>query len=144
MRVACLLLAATVAAGCSKPVADPSAVQKAEPAPRVVDSSQFADFDGMPVVVEGIFVQADLRKRKRGSDPVYSGHTAVQLQDEHLLYIEPTWSDAAIRPPNEIEAFEGQRVLVRGMLHDHPTPPEPMAAMISPCLTDVVEVQLVR
>lgn len=137
-----LFLCLTFTLGCTtQTMPDPA---PADPAlVRISDSSRFEELDGTQVVVHGRYVQVDVRKRIRdGGEPVYRGHTAVELTDRHRLHIEPTWSDAALRSAAEIAEFEGQLVVVTGTLHNYcPTPPEPMAAIISPCLTDVSSVE---
>ena len=109
-------------------------------------SARFEELDGQPVVAEGTYVQVDVRKRIRDADdPVYHGHAAVKLSDDHRLFIEPTWSEHAIRSRDEIRRHEGQQVTVVGTLHNRcPTPPQPAAAIISPCLVNVTSLQLAQ
>ena len=84
-----------------------------------------------------------MRKRKDDADPVYRGHVRLELADEHVVFVEPPWSDDAIRPSDEIGELEGKLVELRGTLHHRcPGPPgPPAAAIISPCVTEVTAVQ---
>lgn len=93
--------------------------------------------DGLPGVVVGTYEQLDVRMRPRGA-PVYRGHAVVRLDDDTLVTLEPMWKPEAIRPPDEIARFDGQRVGVRGtVLASAPEPDEPSASIVGPCVSPV-------
>ena len=104
---------------------------------------QIEPLDQREVRLRGIYRQADVRKRADDSNPVYRGHVLLELADEHVVFVEPPWSDEAIRPSSEIAEYEGQIVELRGTLHHRcPGPPPPAgAAIIAPCVTNVSAVQ---
>jgi hypothetical protein len=91
--------------------------------------------------VEGTYQQIDIRMRVKG-DPVYLGHAAVILDDGTEVTLEPSWAEEAIRPRDEIDRCEGHRVRVVGTVHEEaPEPPEPAAALMSPCVRPVESVE---
>jgi hypothetical protein len=93
-------------------------------------------------VVFGVYHQVDVRQAPTG-DPQFRGHAAVRLEDGEDVFLEPTWSDDALRPADEIERLDGKRVRAAGVVHaEAPEPPEPVAAIISPCLHPVESVDL--
>lgn len=96
---------------------------------------------GQRATVEGRYQQIDVRMRQKG-DPVYAGHAAVILDDGTEVTLEPVWAAEAIRPAEEIERFDGQRVRVTGVVHEQaPEPPEPTASLMSPCVHPVEAVE---
>ncbi len=93
-------------------------------------------------VVVGVYHQADVRQAPAG-DPEFDGHAAVRLEDGIDVFLEPTWSEQALRPAEEIERCDGKRVRASGVVHAQaPEPPEPVAAIVSPCLHPVEAVDL--
>jgi hypothetical protein len=108
---------------------------------RVTSGAELEAAAGAVAEVVGRYGQLDVRMRQKG-DPVYLGHAAVTLADGTLVTLEPTWSDAARRPAEEIERWDGQQVVVRGLLHaEAPEPEEPQAAIMSPCVSPVEAVE---
>ena len=98
--------------------------------------------DGEEAEIVGRYGQLDVRMRQKG-DPVYRGHTAVTLDDGTLVTLEPVWSDAALRPAEEIERCDGKTVVVRGTVRAQaPEPEEPIATIVSPCVSPVTAVEL--
>lgn len=95
---------------------------------------------GAEVTVTGIYRQVDIR-RKQKPPAQYRGHVAIELADGHRIMLEPSWSDAALRPAEERQRFDGKPVVVVGTLHaTPPPPPEPVAALDMPCLSPVQRV----
>jgi len=98
--------------------------------------------DGQRADVDGTYRQIDVRMRIKG-DPVYAGHAAVMLDDGTEVILEPVWSEDAIRPADEISRCDGHRVRVTGTAHEQARePPEPMASLMSPCISPVEKVEL--
>lgn len=104
---------------------------------------QLEPMDAREVRLRGVYRQTDVRKRVDDANPVYRGHVLLELADGHVVFVEPPWSDDAIRPTREIDEYEGQLVELRGTLHHRcPGPPAPAAAaIISPCVTGVASLQ---
>jgi hypothetical protein len=93
--------------------------------------------------VVGVYRQVDVRQAAEGA-PQYDGHAAVELDGGGRVFLEPTWSEEALRPAEEIERCDGRRVRASGVVHARaPEPPEPVAAIIDPCLHPVEAVELV-
>jgi hypothetical protein len=94
--------------------------------------------------VIGVYRQVDVRQAAE-STPQYDGHAAVELDGGARVFLEPTWSDDAVRPAEEIERCDGRRVRATGVVHARaPEPPEPVAAIIDPCVHPVEAVELVE
>jgi hypothetical protein len=100
-----------------------------------------ARLSGRVVAVHGTYRQVDVR-RKQTPPPRLEGHAAVALDDGTLVFLEPAWSARAIRPEDERRSLDGRRVVATGLLHARaPSPPEPVAALIDPCLSPVHRVE---
>ena len=109
---------------------------------RVTSGSEIEAAAGATAEVVGRYGQLDVRMRQKG-DPVYRGHTALTLEDGTLVTLEPAWSDAALRPADEIERCDGKTVVVTGTLHAQaPEPEEPIATIVSTCVSPVESVEL--
>jgi hypothetical protein len=109
---------------------------------RVTTGSEIEAADGAEAEVVGTYGQVDVRMRQKG-EPVYRGHAAVTLEDGTLVTLEPVWSEAALRPAEEIERCDGKSVVVRGTLHAQaPEPDEPVATIVSPCVSPVLSVEV--
>jgi hypothetical protein len=110
-------------------------------ATRVTSEDELQAAAGAVAELVGRYGQLDVRMRQKG-DPVYLGHVALTLADGTLVTLEPIWSDAARRPAEEIERWDGQEVVVRGLLHaEAPEPPEPQATIVSPCVSPVEAIE---
>ena len=111
----------------------------------VPECTTYADLqrlDGTRAAVVGAYEQVDVRARQR-PPAAFDGHAAVRLADGHLVLIEPTWSPRAIRSDEEVARAEGKRVSVVGIVHLRgPEPPEPAAAIVGPCVSDVERVDV--
>jgi hypothetical protein len=100
---------------------------------------------GRAGAVVGVYRQVDVRQLAEDEDPEYDGHAAVRLDDGVDVFLEPVWADAALRPAEEIERCEGRQVRARGVLHARaPEPPEPVATIVSPCVTPVEAVEVLE
>jgi hypothetical protein len=103
-----------------------------------------ADLDLLPdgpTIIKGTYREVDVRQKK--TPPCrFAGHAAVVLDDGELVFLEPTWSAAAMRPEEERRAWSGRTVLVSGILHHAaPLPEQPVAAIRNPCLSPVAEIR---
>ncbi len=133
------ILAASTTMSCavSAPAPEPGLGQ-AEPVvdkeiPTIRAYAELDRYDGEEVRLVGTYALVDVRMR-----PIppaqYAGHAAVQLEGGQV-FIEPTWSEAAIRPDVE-QALAGSPVRVGGRLHmKMPQPPEPIAMVSVPCVS---------
>jgi hypothetical protein len=105
-------------------------------------SADVERLDGRVVTVVGTYEEVDVRARRQAPSE-YRGHAAVRLPDGDAVLIEPPWSERAIRAGEERARAGGRPVRVRGVLHAScPEPPEPDAAIVGPCLTDVASVEV--
>lgn len=101
-------------------------------------------YTGQRVMTVGIYIQVDLRMRKKGR-PKYTGYAAVRLTDGTEVLLEPSWSTAAIRSADERRQFENDQVEVIGTVHlQTPKAPEEVAYVMGPCITPVERIQLAQ
>ncbi|MFY0563509.1 hypothetical protein ACN28E_06655 [Archangium lansingense] len=109
--------------------------------PRCETLRDIQTLSGRRVLLVGIYQQVDMRMRPK-PPPVYRGHVAVTLIDGTQVLLEPNWSQAAIRSPEERENHEGRRVEVTGIIHEEsPAPPEMAAYTTGPVLSPVERIQ---
>jgi hypothetical protein len=106
-------------------------------------SSDLEPASGSRGAVIGVYRQVDVRQNAEGP-PRHEGHAAVQLEDGIDVFLEPTWSDDALRPAEEIARCDGRQVRAVGTVWSSaPEPPEPVAAIVSPCLHPVEAVDVI-
>ncbi len=103
--------------------------------------SQLQERSGQRAVIAGVYHQVDVRQKQR-PPAVYAGHVAIGLDDSTEVYLEPIWSTAALRSPEERNRFDRRRVAVTGVvLARMPEPPEPAAHLMGPCVSPVEQVE---
>ena len=108
--------------------------------PSVKTTEEIAAHDGKDVIVHGRYRQLDVR-RKQKPPAVYRGQVAIELSDGQFVLLEPSWSNDALRSMDERQQFDNKTVTVRGVLHARaPEAPDPVAALISPCLCSVRDI----
>lgn len=110
----------------------------------VTTGPQIAPLDGQNAVVEGVYTEVDVRRRhpRDTRPPELKGHVALVLTDGRKVFLEPTWSDNALRPDAERDRWRGQTVRVHGTLHARmPEPEIPVASLTAPCLSPVGEIE---
>lgn len=110
---------------------------------KLVEVKTVADIkatSGQVAAVVGTYVEVDVRKRQ-SEPPVYKGHAAVRLADGTMVFLSPAWSQDAIRPREEIDAYKDKQVAVLGVVVES-CPPDPSggASLIGPCVTMVMGV----
>lgn len=99
---------------------------------------------GRRVVVRGEYVQLDVRQNP-GSSAQLRAHAALRLRDGTTVTLEPAWTPQAIRGADERKRLTGKQVEAVGLLWaEAPEPPEPVASIVSPCLSPVESIDLVR
>lgn len=97
--------------------------------------------DNLEVTVIGTYRQIDIR-RKKLPPAEFRGHVAIELSDGHLVILEPSWSDASLRPQEERRKFNNKNVAITGCLHANaPPPPEPFAVLKMPCLSPIQKIE---
>jgi hypothetical protein len=112
--------------------------------PQIDTRSGVGRHSGERGVVVGVYEQVDLHPRP-GRAPRHRGHVAVALEDGQRVLLEPSWSAKALRPEQERIAFEGRRVAVTGLLHEHtPEPEQPTAMPLMPCVAPVEAVRALQ
>jgi hypothetical protein len=110
--------------------------------PRCETRKDIDALSGKRVWLVGTYQPNDVRKR-RTSPPKSSGHAVVVLSDGTHVLLEPMWSKAAIRGPEEHARHDGRRVEVLGTIHARsPAPAEPMAYITNPTLSPVESLRL--
>ncbi len=133
-----LILVVLLLAGCRSPQPEG---QNMTQLPRCELQQDIHKLSGSRVRVVGTYHQVDMRMRPK-PPPQYRGHAAVRLADGTQVLLEPAWSKAALRSPEERMLYEGKRVEVTGIIHARsPSPPEPAAHPINPTLSPVEAIQ---
>jgi hypothetical protein len=99
---------------------------------------------GKRAIVVGVYREIDIRMRRK-TIPKYSGHAAIQLEDDVEILLEPSWSEAAIRSKEERQQFRGKKVEALGIVYvESPEPPISMAYVMGPCISPVEAIHLHR
>jgi hypothetical protein len=105
--------------------------------------AEFEASDGTRVLLEGLYRSIAVRQgrgRRPGAEP---DHASIRLNDGVEVLLEPNWSDAARRSPEERSQFDRKRVIAEGVAHRRaPRPPQPIAYVIGPCLSPVLCIRL--
>jgi hypothetical protein len=112
--------------------------------PRCETRQDIEALSGQRVRLVGTYQPNDVSQR-RTQPPRYRGHAVVVLSDGTHVLLEPMWSKAAIRTPEEHARHDGKRVEVLGTIHARsPAPAEPMAYITNPTLSPVESIHLVE
>ena len=99
--------------------------------------------DGKRAEVEGMYHRVDLRMAAEGPAADDELASAVMLSDRTVVMIEPPSTEAAMRPADEVERFNGEDVVVTGIAHKSAPQEDPHAAgIISPCVSQVESIRL--
>lgn len=107
-------------------------------------AEQLAQADGKRATLIGLYRRLDARQNQE-PPPVYRGHALLVLSDGERVYLEPSWSDAAIRSAAEQASFDGQRVELTGIVHrDVPPPPQDVNYILGACISPVEHIRLAR
>ena len=95
--------------------------------------------DGQDVTIYGRYEA--IRKPIRGGDHIErpTDHATVVLTDGTVVFLEPLYSDAATRPPEELARYDGVQVRARGTIHK--IMPARGESLIDPCLAGVQDVE---
>jgi hypothetical protein len=104
--------------------------------PTCTTSSQCNARDGTRIAIVGVYRHyPDLPGVDYSAAP---RAVRIQLDDALGPFLEPFWSQRAIRPASEIAQYLGQRVRVVGVYHAHmprnPADPPQASAMGGPCI----------
>ena len=99
------------------------------------------DEAGQKIRVIGEYQQIDIRRRP--TPPVqYRGNAIVILDDGGFISLYPMWHPDAIRPKDEIERFEGRRVIITGRAVSVAHPPDARGGRIDPSFLSVDSIEL--
>lgn len=112
--------------------------------PLVSHADEIPSLDGQTVVLKGTYTEVDVRKRhpRDTRPPNLLGHVALVLSDGRSVYLEPIWSNKALRPETERQTWRDQPVRVTGTLHARmPEPEVPVASLVAPCLSPVTTIE---
>ncbi len=110
----------------------------------VTTHDQIAPLDGQTVTVHGTYTPVEVRRRhpRDTRPPDLQGHVALVLDDGRKVFLEPVWSESALRPDDERARLTGQAVAVTGTLHaTMPEPEVPVATLTAACLSPVTGVE---
>ena len=111
--------------------------------PRVRTMKELRRRDGKRAELEGMYHRVDLRMAPEGPAADDELASAVLLSDRTVVLIEPSWSEASVRPADEVERFDGEDVVVTGTAHERsPQPEQEAAAIVSPCVSGVESIRL--
>lgn len=109
----------------------------------VTAHAQIAALDGRSVVVVGTYTQVEVKRRhpRDTRPPEYVGHVALVLEDGRKIFVEPVWSDDAIRSEKERAELDGKPVAAHGVLHaTMPEPEIPVAMPTAACLSAITAI----
>ena len=112
--------------------------------PLVSSAAAIPALDGHTVTVQGIYTEVDVRQRhpRDRRPPTLLGHVALVLSDGRRVYLEPSWSETALRPAAERSALRDRPVRATGTLHARmPEPEVPVASLTAPCLSSVTSLE---
>ena len=102
---------------------------------------EIQEVSGRRARLAGVYQQVDLRQKPR-PPAVFAGQVALVLDDGAAVYMEPSWSEVALRSSEERSQFEGRRVVVTGVVWaEMPEPPEPLAHVLGPCVSPVEKIE---
>ena len=113
-----------------------------DPAPPCRTREDIASYSGTDVCLQGTYRRLSLSRRPR---PVSAAdrHAGIILNDGTEVLLEPSWSDRSLRSEEEILRFDGEAVVVRGVvLAEAPAPVDPVAYVVGPCITSIDEIRL--
>lgn len=110
--------------------------------PIVLNNSDARTYQGKVVYVIGIYKQMDVRMKQINPKVLYKGHASITLQDDYVALLYPPARRKAIRSKEEIEKFENQYVKVKGVIY--PFVPQEGNTMMTPCLTEVHSIELLK
>lgn len=99
------------------------------------------EHDGERIDVVGVYTVVDASPARK--QDLSARVVRLTLEDEPGPFLEPYWSERALRTSEEIARFDGRLVHVRGTFHSvQPSPSDPRAAsMGGPCLEEVESVE---
>lgn len=104
----------------------------ASPDDQVRNTTDCISKNGSMVEVFGTYQKVAMGK---APDAEPDGHAAVRLDDGTLIHLQPPWQVTAVRSPDELSKFDGQRVVAKGiLLAECPPPPDGRAYAKVPCL----------
>lgn len=92
------------------------------------------------VYVLGKYQLQDIRMRQENPKVVHRGHAGIVLEDGHCVLLMPPNDEKAIRSKKEQNKCTGKYVYAKGRIY--PYIPQEGAAMRSPCLTEISDIQL--
>ena len=114
-----------------------TALEGASELPVVTGEESLDDADEALAVVQGKYVQVDVRRRPSPPRQL-NGHVSIVLSDRTSVSLFPIWHADARRPEEEIAAFEGKQVRVVGTAYyEAPSDPSGGASPMSACVMDV-------
>jgi hypothetical protein len=73
--------------------------------------------------------------------PPANCQAAIRLEDGTMIFLQPTWELAAVRPAEELTGYRDKEVVVTGtVLQESPAPPDNRAYVKGPCLTGPISI----
>jgi|GEM_PF-3844555 len=99
------------------------------------------------VTIEGIYTMHNPYRKKKGvKKQDLPAQIVFEGDEDNGVFLEPFWHEDAKRNLNEIEKFEGKKVLVTGTFYESmPENPDPrMASLGGLCIHPVQKIELVE
>jgi hypothetical protein len=94
---------------------------------------------GGPVVVHGRYEARERPVRGTQPPPRPFDRAVVVLDDGVAVWLEPLDEGTSVRPPDELERFDGATVSVRGTAHERM--PAHGESPLAPCLSGVHDLE---
>lgn len=97
------------------------------------------------VYLKGIYIQNDVRMRRKNPDILHKGHVAILLEDKTKVYMYPPDQTVALRDVDEIKKFENSKVLLKCKILPYipqSTNQMQQASVISaPCIVELISIR---
>lgn len=96
------------------------------------------------VTLEGIYVKSIISKRDNGE---HLGHYKIIVNGSREVILFPPYLKEAIRPKEEVQMFEGKKVIVTGTILEHtalsaPSLEDQPLSVNVPCFITIESIQL--
>lgn len=113
----------------------------------ITNKKDIAKHEGETVAIEGVYTKSIVAV-KPGSN-IFSGRYKLQVNDSLDIIILPPYKKGSVRPQEEVERFEGKRVVITGVVESNTYLSEPSLenspqTVSIPCFISVEKIELLN